>query len=126
MKIVILDVHCENPGDLSWSVLEALGELTVYDSTPLDDEADIPCLPQKLHHHAAYLLGASRIQTAHHGHYGGKCPGIHRGQTRQCSEPVTTGFLFQSCLGDLYSFIRNTTSSGVSYIFSVSAKPQST
>ena len=47
MKIVILDVHCENPGDLSWSVLEALGELTVYDSTPLDDEADIPCLPQK-------------------------------------------------------------------------------
>ena len=47
MKIVILDVHCENPGDLSWSVLEALGELTVYDSTPLDDEEDIPCLPQK-------------------------------------------------------------------------------
>ncbi len=31
MKIVILDGYTENPGDLSWSALEALGELTVYD-----------------------------------------------------------------------------------------------
>ena len=34
MKIVILDGYTENPGDLSWSGLEALGELTVYDRTP--------------------------------------------------------------------------------------------
>jgi glycerate dehydrogenase len=36
MKIVILDGYVENPGDLSWAPLEALGELTVYDRTPID------------------------------------------------------------------------------------------
>lgn len=36
MKIVVLDGYTENPGDLSWSGLEALGELTVYDRTPAD------------------------------------------------------------------------------------------
>ncbi len=30
-KIVILEGYTENPGDLSWSGFEALGELTVYD-----------------------------------------------------------------------------------------------
>ena len=35
-KIVILDGYTENPGDLSWSGLEALGALTVHDRTPLD------------------------------------------------------------------------------------------
>ena len=34
MKIVILDGYTENPGDLSWSGFEALGEVTVYDRTP--------------------------------------------------------------------------------------------
>lgn len=33
MKIVILDGYTENPGDLSWDALKALGELTVYDRT---------------------------------------------------------------------------------------------
>ena len=33
MKIVILDGYVENPGDLSWDALGALGELTVYDRT---------------------------------------------------------------------------------------------
>lgn len=33
MKIVILDGYTENPGDLSWKDLEALGNLTVYDRT---------------------------------------------------------------------------------------------
>lgn len=41
MKIVILDGYAENPGDLSWDGLRALGELTVYDRTPLDDEQEI-------------------------------------------------------------------------------------
>ena len=41
MKIVILDGYTENPGDLSWAPLEALGELTVYDRTPIHDEAEI-------------------------------------------------------------------------------------
>ena len=36
-KIVILDGHTENPGDLSWGGFEALGELTVYDRTAPDD-----------------------------------------------------------------------------------------
>ena len=33
MKIVVLDGYTENPGDLSWSELEKLGEVTVYDRT---------------------------------------------------------------------------------------------
>ncbi len=41
MKIVVLDGYTENPGDLSWSSLEALGQLTVYDRTPVNDEAEI-------------------------------------------------------------------------------------
>ena len=41
MKIVILDGYTENPGDLSWDELGKLGELTVYDRTPVDDEAEI-------------------------------------------------------------------------------------
>lgn len=36
MKIVILDGQTENPGDLSWEGLEAVGELTVYERTPND------------------------------------------------------------------------------------------
>ena len=37
MKIVVLDGYTENPGDLSWEALAALGELTVYDRTPADE-----------------------------------------------------------------------------------------
>lgn len=33
MKIVVLDGYTENPGDLSWSGLEALGDVTIYDRT---------------------------------------------------------------------------------------------
>ncbi len=33
MKIVVLDGHTANPGDLSWAPLEAFGELTVYPRT---------------------------------------------------------------------------------------------
>ena len=33
MKIVVLDGYTENPGDLRWDGLGALGELTVYDRT---------------------------------------------------------------------------------------------
>ena len=39
MKIVVLDGYTENPGDLSWAPLEALGDLTVYDRTPADQVA---------------------------------------------------------------------------------------
>ena len=37
MKIVVLDGFTLNPGDLSWSGLEALGSVTVYDRTPKED-----------------------------------------------------------------------------------------
>lgn len=41
MKIVVLDGYVENPGDLSWDALAALGDLTVYDRTSLTDEQEI-------------------------------------------------------------------------------------
>jgi glycerate dehydrogenase len=37
MKIVVLDGYTENPGDLSWSAFEVLGELVVHDRTPQGD-----------------------------------------------------------------------------------------
>lgn len=39
MKIVVLDGYTENPGDLSWDGLRALGELTVYDRTRPEEAA---------------------------------------------------------------------------------------
>lgn len=41
MKIVILDGFCLNPGDLSWDGFSAIGEVTVYDRTPVHDEEEI-------------------------------------------------------------------------------------
>ena len=41
MKLVVLDGYCENPGDLSWAALEALGDLTVYDRTAYIDSPQI-------------------------------------------------------------------------------------
>ncbi|MBN2029824.1 D-2-hydroxyacid dehydrogenase [bacterium] len=47
MKIVILDSHTLNPGDLSWDTLKALGACTIYDRTSPENvferskEADI-------------------------------------------------------------------------------------
>lgn len=40
-NIVVLDGYPENPGDLSWDALAALGGLTVYDRTSLTDEAEV-------------------------------------------------------------------------------------
>lgn len=37
MKIVVLDGYTENPGDLTWNEISAMGDLTVYDRTPVDD-----------------------------------------------------------------------------------------
>jgi len=34
MKLVVLDGHCLNPGDLSWSAIEALASVTIHDRTP--------------------------------------------------------------------------------------------
>ena len=40
MKIVILDGYTENPGDLSWDALAALGELTVCDRSSRTDQQE--------------------------------------------------------------------------------------
>ena len=45
MKIVILDGAVENPGDLSWTPLEELGEVTVYDRTSL---VETPLVAQRI------------------------------------------------------------------------------
>ena len=37
MKIVVLDGYTENPGDISWAPLEALGAVTVYDRTAYEE-----------------------------------------------------------------------------------------
>ena len=39
MKIVILDGHAVNPGDLNWDLLNQFGEVTVYERTPVDQVA---------------------------------------------------------------------------------------
>ena len=41
MKLVVVDGYCENPGELSWAALEALGDLTVYDRTAYIDSPQI-------------------------------------------------------------------------------------
>ncbi|MBQ7197366.1 MAG: D-2-hydroxyacid dehydrogenase [Synergistaceae bacterium] len=41
MKIVVLDGYTENPGDLSWGGLEALGELKVYDRISYEESPKI-------------------------------------------------------------------------------------
>ena len=45
MKIVVLDGYTENPGDLSWSALEQLGELVVYDRTSYEESASALATP---------------------------------------------------------------------------------
>lgn len=37
MKIIVLDGYTENPGDISWGPIEALGEVTVYDRTAYEE-----------------------------------------------------------------------------------------
>jgi len=36
MRIVILDGHTLNPGDLSWDAIRAFGDCTIYDHTPAE------------------------------------------------------------------------------------------
>lgn len=40
MKIVVLDGYTLNPGDLSWSELESLGEVKIYDRTSAEEVLD--------------------------------------------------------------------------------------
>ena len=45
MKIVVLDGYTENPGDLSWDGLKALGDVTVYDRTSY---VDAPIIAERI------------------------------------------------------------------------------
>lgn len=40
MKIVVLDGYTLNPGDISWDDLNQLGDVTIYDRTPLESIVD--------------------------------------------------------------------------------------
>ena len=46
MNIIILDGYTENPGDLSWEPLAALGKLTVYERTATKD---CPLIRERIH-----------------------------------------------------------------------------
>ena len=69
MKIVILDAYTENPGDLSWSGLEALGEVTVYDRTAY---ADAPIIAERIGDAEVVVLNKTPITRATLD----ACPGI--------------------------------------------------
>ena len=45
MKIVVLDGYTENPGDISWAPIEALGEVAVYDRTAY---AESPLIAERI------------------------------------------------------------------------------
>ena len=45
MQIVVLDGYTENPGDISWAPLEALGDVTVYDRTSY---AESPLIAERI------------------------------------------------------------------------------
>lgn len=45
MKIVVLDAFTENPGDLSWDILNDLGDVTIYDRTSY---AESPLIAERI------------------------------------------------------------------------------
>ena len=61
MKIVVLDGYTENPGDLSWSGLEALGEVTVYDRTSY---VDAPIIAERIGDAEIVVLNKTPISKA--------------------------------------------------------------
>lgn len=59
MKIVILDGHTTNPGDLSWQPIERLGNCTVYEHTPPE------LVVERAHDAEIVLTNKSAIDRAH-------------------------------------------------------------
>ena len=68
-KIVVLDGYTENPGDLSWAPLEALGELTVYDRTSYS-ESDL--IAERIGDADIAVVNKTPVSAATMG----KCPGL--------------------------------------------------
>ena len=61
MKIVVLDGYTENPGDLSWSGLEALGEVVVYDRTSY---VDAPIIAERIGDAEVVVMNKTPISKA--------------------------------------------------------------
>lgn len=61
MKLVVLDGYTENPGDLSWKGLEALGELTVYDRTSYTES---PLIAQRISDAEIVIMNKTPISRA--------------------------------------------------------------
>ena len=61
MKIVVLDGYTENPGDLSWAGLEALGEVTVYDRTSY---VDAPIIAERIGDAEVVVMNKTPISKA--------------------------------------------------------------
>ena len=63
MKIVVLDGYTENPGDLSWSALEALGDVTVYDRTSY---VEAPIIAERIGDAEVVITNKTPITKADH------------------------------------------------------------
>ena len=61
MKIVVLDGYTENPGDLSWAGLEALGDVTLYDRTSYTES---PLIAQRIGDAEVVVLNKTPISRA--------------------------------------------------------------
>ena len=67
MKIVVLEGHAVNPGDLSWDGLSQFGDLTIYEHTPIEliseriSDADI-VLVNKIEFSAAIMDGCKNLK----------------------------------------------------------------
>ena len=61
MKLVVLDGYTENPGDLSWKGLDALGELTVYDRTSYTES---PLIAQRIGDAEIVIMNKTPISRA--------------------------------------------------------------
>ena len=69
MKIVVLDGYTENPGDLSWDALAALGELRVYDRTSYEES---PLIAERIGDADIVVMNKTPISRATMD----RCPGI--------------------------------------------------
>lgn len=61
MKIVVLDGFTENPGDLSWADLEALGDVTIYDRTSYTES---PLIAQRIGNAEIAVMNKTPISKA--------------------------------------------------------------
>ena len=69
MKIVVLDGYAENPGDLRWDTLSALGSLTVYDRTSYEES---PLIAERIADAEIVVLNKTPVSRATMD----KCPNL--------------------------------------------------